>query len=110
MKQLSMTELWGPTPDVIRAHREAADLTQAAAAKLVFLRDKARWSEYERGVEQIDLARWELFLLLTGQHPRYEPLQAKATSAESAHAPRRAAAASRRARRLATLFVIDRRG
>jgi hypothetical protein len=77
MHQLSLTDLWGPTPDLIRERRHAAGLTQAAAAKMVLLRDKARWSEYERGVEAIDVARWELFLLLTGQHPHYLPLQAR---------------------------------
>lgn len=63
-----------PTPEDIRAHREQAGLSQAAAARLALLGDKARWSEYERGIGRIDAARWELFLLLTGQHPRWAPL------------------------------------
>jgi hypothetical protein len=62
------------TPASIRAHRLAAGLSQAAAARLAMLGDKARWSEYERGAQAIDAARWELFLLLTGQHPHWAPL------------------------------------
>lgn len=63
-----------PTPETIREHRDRAELSQAEAARLVLLGDKARWSEYERGVGRIDAARWELFLLLTGQHPQWAPL------------------------------------
>ena len=63
------------TPSEIRHHRRRAGLSQAAAARLVMLGDKARWSEYERGVGTIDAARWELFLLLTGQHPHFAPLE-----------------------------------
>lgn len=58
-----------PAPEAIRAAREAAGQSQAQAAGLVHLRSPMRWSEYERGVRQIDAARWELYLLLTGQHP-----------------------------------------
>lgn len=56
-----------PTPEAVRAARAAAGLTQAAAAALVHLGEAMRWSEYERGVRTIDMARWELFLLKTGQ-------------------------------------------
>jgi hypothetical protein len=62
------------TPATIREHRLRAGLSQAAAARLAMLGDKARWSEYERGIGAIDAARWELFLLLTGQHPHFAPL------------------------------------
>jgi hypothetical protein len=74
MQQMNLCLPPVTSPEVLRAHRERAGLSQAAAAKLVFLGHKARWSEYERGVERIDAARWELFLLLTGQHPHYAPL------------------------------------
>lgn len=60
-----------PSATVIKIARTAAGLTQAGAAELVHLRAVQRWNEYERGTRQIDLARWELFLLLTGQHPNY---------------------------------------
>lgn len=58
------------TPTEILKARQAAGLSQSAAAALVHLSSGLRWSEYERGVRNIDPARWELFLLLTCQHPR----------------------------------------
>ncbi len=58
------------TPAEILQARTAAGLSQAQAASLVHLGSAVRWSEYERGVRVIDPARWELFQLLTGQHPR----------------------------------------
>ena len=57
-----------PTPEAIRAARDAAGLTQAEAAELVHLGRAVRWSEYERG-HPMDAARWELFLVKVGQHP-----------------------------------------
>ena len=60
--------------EIIREYCERAGLSQASAARLVLLGNKARWSEYERGVQTIDAARWALFLLLTGQHPEWKPL------------------------------------
>jgi hypothetical protein len=66
-----------PSADLVREHRQRAGLSQAEAARLVLLGDKARWSEYERGVGRIDAARWALFLLLTGQHPDYAPLKTR---------------------------------
>lgn len=59
-----------PTPAAVLAARRAAGLDQAEAAALVGLGASARWSEYERGVRSIDPARWALYLLATGQHPR----------------------------------------
>lgn len=58
-----------PTAEEITKARQAAGLSQAQAAELVGLGDKARWSEYERGARAPDAARWALFLLATGQHP-----------------------------------------
>lgn len=58
-----------PSSTVIRIARAAAGLTQAQAAALVHLGAQPRWAEYERGDRPIELARWELFLLLTNQHP-----------------------------------------
>jgi len=62
-----------PNPDMIRAARDAVELTQAEAAELVHLGRAVRWSEYERGAQTIDAARWELFLIKTGQHPLLAP-------------------------------------
>ena len=58
-----------PTPEDVRAARDRAGLSQAQAAELAGLQDKARWSEYERGARQIDGARWALWLLSVGLHP-----------------------------------------
>lgn len=65
----SLTGIADPTPGEIAAARQAAGLSQAQAAELVGLGDKARWAEYERGARSPDAARWALFLLATGQHP-----------------------------------------
>lgn len=61
-----------PAPDHIRAARDRAGLTQAEAAELVHLGSAVRWSEYERGAQAIDTARWELFLIKTGQHVEFK--------------------------------------
>ena len=58
-----------PTPAEVRAARDRAGISQAQAASLAGLQDKARWSEYERGARQIDGARWALWLLSVGLHP-----------------------------------------
>jgi DNA-binding transcriptional regulator YiaG len=67
-----------PTPAEIRAIRKAASLTQAQAAALVSTAQGKSsyraWQGYEAEIGQPDhraipLASWELFLLLTNQHP-----------------------------------------
>ena len=58
-----------PTPAALRAARKAAGHTQFQAAALSGYGSQARWSEIERGVRNIDLARWALYLLSIGQHP-----------------------------------------
>lgn len=60
-----------PSPAVITIARTAAGLSQAEAAHLVHLQAQPRWAEYENGKRRPDLARWELFLLLTNQHPNF---------------------------------------
>lgn len=65
-----------PTPDAIRMAREAAALTQAEAAELVYLGAAKRWSEYERGAQAMDPARWELFLVKIGLHPGFTATEA----------------------------------
>lgn len=57
------------TPEAVLQARQSAGLSQAQAAALVHLGSAVRWSEYERGIRTIDVARWLLFLLLTDQHP-----------------------------------------
>lgn len=61
------------TPELLREMREAAGLTQAQCAALVFLADAKRWGEHERGVVPIEPARFELFCIKLGRHPDYVP-------------------------------------
>jgi DNA-binding XRE family transcriptional regulator len=58
-----------PTPEMIRAAREAAGLSQTEAATLVGLNRYQTWAAAERGVQAIDNIRWQWFLAETGQHP-----------------------------------------
>lgn len=62
-----------PEPETVSSARTRVGLTQAQAAKIVGLSSPSRWSEYERGARVIDMARWELFLIKTGQHANYRP-------------------------------------
>lgn len=50
-----------PTPDMIRAARLAAGLTQTEAAALVHRSRAASWSEWERGAVPMPAAEWDLF-------------------------------------------------
>ena len=54
-----------PTPETIRAAREAAGLTQAVAAALVHAGLRS-WSHWENGDRRMPAATWELFLIKTG--------------------------------------------
>jgi len=65
-----------PTPEQVKCARLRAGLSQAQAAALVSSARSAprrSWGGYEKndGVNKraIPLATWELFLLLTDQHP-----------------------------------------
>jgi hypothetical protein len=66
-----------PTPDKVRAARERAGLTQTQAASLISTSEQKAyrtWQNYETPVSSSDhrpipLSVWELFLLLTDQHP-----------------------------------------
>lgn len=64
-----MTSIEHPSAAEIRATRNLANLTRVEAAALVHLGHPVRWAEYETGMRNIDIARWELFLLKTDQHP-----------------------------------------
>lgn len=66
-----------PSPDEIKAARRAAKLTQGEAAELVHLGSLQRWAEYEQSKRNIDIARWELFLIKTGQHTDYQSKEAQ---------------------------------
>lgn len=58
-----------PTSEELRCLRRAANISQSKAATLVHLSNGTRWYEYEAGKRNIDIARFELFLIKTGQHP-----------------------------------------
>ena len=53
-----------PTTSEIRAAREAAGLTQAAAAALVHAGPRT-WSHWETGDRRMPAATWELFMIKT---------------------------------------------
>lgn len=67
-----------PTPEAVCAARKAARLSQTDAAQLVTTagaKGYRTWQRYEAPLgspehRDIPLGLWELFLLLTGQHPR----------------------------------------
>ena len=75
--QLITERITQPSPEEIREARERVSLTQTQAAGLVSPATAAgykTWSGYEQPVgtrnhRAIPLAAWELFLLLTKQHP-----------------------------------------
>jgi putative transcriptional regulator len=54
-----------PTPDGIRAAREAAGLTQTEAASLIHGSMRA-WQEYEAGNRRMHPGLWELFRMKVG--------------------------------------------
>jgi DNA-binding transcriptional regulator YiaG len=51
-----------PTPEEIKAAREAAGLSQSAAGALVY-RSLRNWQQWEGGERRMDPALWELFRL-----------------------------------------------
>ncbi|RQR65547.1 XRE family transcriptional regulator [Burkholderia sp. Bp9125] len=59
-----MTETHHPAPSAIKAAREAAGLTQSAAAALLYKTTRA-WQWWEAGEREMDPALWELFLIKT---------------------------------------------
>lgn len=73
---VAATKMVDDSPAAIRAARTAAGLTQAQAAQLVGLGDQARWAEYEsstnKRARRPGSAVWQLFLLLTDQHPTHK--------------------------------------
>ena len=68
-----------PSPQDIHAARMRAGLTQTQAAQLISpaqAKPYRSWQPYEvpegqKGGRSIPLATWELFLLLTDQHPHF---------------------------------------
>ena len=58
-----------PRPEVIRAARERADLSQAVAAMMLHV-TLTQWGRWEAGSHAMPLAMFEHFLVLTDQHPK----------------------------------------
>jgi hypothetical protein len=75
----SREHLPSPTPAAIRQARDNAGLSQTQAAKLISAACTSpyrTWQSYEAlahtaNHRSIPLASWEMFLLLTDQHPRF---------------------------------------
>lgn len=78
---MTTSYLTAPTAAQVLRARQHAKLTQLQAARLVHHESLQRWSEYERGIKQMPLARWELFILLTRQHPTLTVISAAAMCA-----------------------------
>ena len=55
-----------PKPEQIKAAREAADLTQTAAAGLVHVKLRT-WQDWEYSKSAMPLGLWELFLIKIGR-------------------------------------------
>lgn len=55
-----------PTPEQVRAAREAAGLTQTGAASLVYSTLSA-WQRWEQGERKMHAGLWELFRIKTGR-------------------------------------------
>lgn len=73
-----------PTPDAIRASRDAAGLTQAGAAGLLMLSGPVRWAEYEAGTRRMPTIAWRYWLHVTGLRRLPWRAHAEATSSRSA--------------------------
>lgn len=69
-----------PSPDEIRAAREAAGMTQAEAAALAGLSGWRQWSAWESGERRPAAQAWELWLLRVKRHPTHELRQRVTTS------------------------------
>jgi len=73
-----------PTPDEVRAAREAAGLTQSAAAELAGIAGWRQWSAWESGERRPAAQAWELWLLRVDRHPTHRlALRQGATHAPS---------------------------
>ena len=61
-KSIKQTFGVSPTPEQIRQARTKANLTQAAAAKLIY-RTLNTWQKWEAGDVKMDAALWELWVM-----------------------------------------------
>lgn len=74
-----MSDIPSPTPANVRSARERAGHTQTEASRVVHFSHYQRWTDAERddGPGLRDLAKWELYLIVTGQHPKFGPRDAE---------------------------------
>ena len=59
-----MMAITHPKPEQIKARRQQAGITQAAAAELVYI-TKAGWQHFEYGRRVMPRSTWELFQIKT---------------------------------------------
>ena len=94
MKNKPITDrITQPSPQEVQAARIKAGLTQEQAAVLIStaqLKPYKTWQPYEvpagqNGCRAIPLAAWELFLLLTDQHPIFVLGERKGNAADGAN-------------------------
>lgn len=76
-----------PTPDELLEARQAAGLSQQAAADLTGLSTRQHWWKLEEGKRPMSARSWALFLLATGQHPAYVLAPRPALPADSTNMP-----------------------
>lgn len=62
------SEASAPAPETIRAAREAVGHTQTVAAGTIHSALRT-WQDWEAGVRRMPPTAWELYRLMTGQHP-----------------------------------------
>jgi len=60
-----------PTKEQVKEARLKAGLTQKRAAELIYLASYQTWQRFELGQRTMSESDYELFLLLTDQHPVY---------------------------------------
>jgi putative transcriptional regulator len=53
-----------PSPETIRAQREALGLSQAAAAAIIYSAERS-WQDWESGARRMHPAFWELWMMKT---------------------------------------------
>ena len=59
-----------PAPEAVRAAREAVGHTQTVAASTVHSTLR-RWQDWEGGTARMHPATFDLYRLMTGQHPEF---------------------------------------
>ena len=65
-----MMPLTNPTPAQILEARESAGLSRTEAATLIYCA-RGSWAQWESGIRAMHPAMWELFLIKTSQHERF---------------------------------------